>query len=637
MGIRKFFVKYFKVCYLILTLLICVCLPASIFLYQYQNAQVQAEQQAIDKTMYFNQYVAQVFNRLTDKATHTVQLISHGDNMHRYIAHPNSENKARLEKLWYFMMGMQENYNQIRLLNNKGVELIRVDYNSRTEKAKVVTDLQDKSQRHYFLQAQTLKNDEVGVYAMDLEMEHKRYIQPYTPAFRIITPVIHNQQPYGFIVINMDVPFILERLLEANIHRFTFSIYDPKGFYIISDEKEKLYGQLLPQRSKYNLAVEYPEFWEKINTVKEGVYKTDQVIYVFKEINFGIKNSQDYYIQVSKINRNYIKKDQAILFKSLMVEIGVIIGILLIIAMRLYYYFNNIRKMNLEKSLIYAGMNGVSAVIVTDPNNHIIKVNQQLTKITGYMEEEVLGKNPSIFQSGLYSQEFYQALWDKLLKEGVWDGEITNRSKDGHLITQLSCIRVVKEKEKILHYVASFIDITSRKKLEDRLREMSEKDPLTRLWNRRMFDGCLDYQIKKMQRYPHESYFSLAMLDIDFFKKVNDTYGHPKGDKVIKHVADVLTQNLRSVDIIARIGGEEYAVIMPQTSLENALALIDRQRLAIHKTSDIGVTISAGVVEMSKDYAWEDIYKSADDALYKAKQSGRNRVCTIDSIKKTEQ
>ena len=170
--------------------------------------------------------------------------------------------------------------------------------------------------------------------------------------------------------------------------------------------------------------------------------------------------------------------------------------------------------------------------------------------------------------------------------------------------------------------------ILNLKKKEEELYEKSITDALTGLYNRGFFMEFLEKKLLESKRY--EFPLSLAMIDIDFFKKINDTYGHLTGDCILKEFSLLLKKNFRGSDIVARYGGEEFAVVMPFTELKNACKKMDDFRKIVENhrfcTENLKVTISVGVAEYNKKDNIFDFLKKADDNLYEAKKSGRNRV-----------
>ena len=282
-------------------------------------------------------------------------------------------------------------------------------------------------------------------------------------------------------------------------------------------------------------------------------------------------------------------------------------------------------------------------IVITDDKANIIMVNKGFKQITGFSENEVLGHNPRLWKSGKHDQSFYQHMWSQLLTCGQWQGEIWNRNKNGVIFPQWLNISAVKNTSgNVTHYVSVFSDISKLKEAENKLKEinvhlkkLSSIDSLTGISNRRMFDQALHREWHRAIRYQHP--LSLIMLDIDYFKKFNDTYGHLQGDECLKQVAKNVVQSVnRSTDLVSRYGGEEFSIILPDTNREAAIIIAERIRKNIeqlgipHIRSEIGdyLTISLGVASLIPSTVSSPIQliKLADKMLYSAKHNGRNCV-----------
>lgn len=175
------------------------------------------------------------------------------------------------------------------------------------------------------------------------------------------------------------------------------------------------------------------------------------------------------------------------------------------------------------------------------------------------------------------------------------------------------------------------IDITVQKQIEDQLREMATTDSLTALANRRHFMQCAEAEVRRALRYGRS--LSMLMVDADHFKNVNDTYGHTVGDVVLSELACMLRDNARQQDTAARLGGEEFALLLPETDMEHALEAAERLRTQVADTAieaegnTVRITVSVGVSELAlQGDTLSRLLKRADDALYDAKQNGRNHV-----------
>ncbi|MBV6477262.1 MAG: hypothetical protein MOGDAGHF_02952 [Rhodocyclaceae bacterium] len=295
-------------------------------------------------------------------------------------------------------------------------------------------------------------------------------------------------------------------------------------------------------------------------------------------------------------------------------------------------------------------------IAITDPNGVIEYVNPALLRNSGYTEEELIGRHTRVFKSGHHDQAFYQALWQTVLAGKVWRGELVNRRKDGSQYTELQAIApVLDEKGEIVRFVAIKHDISERKRMEtdlqetnamlqhqlqeierlqEELREQAVRDGLTNLFNRRYLDETLERELARAKRegYP----LSLVMIDIDHFKKLNDTYGHQAGDKVLRELAALLWGDIRAEDVPCRYGGEEFLVMLPRMPLEIALERAEGWRQTFEATRvpfgdfNLGATLSCGLASYPEHARTpDDLLRCCDEALYSAKHGGRNRCETF--------
>ncbi|MFK5893353.1 MAG: EAL domain-containing protein, partial [Pseudomonadota bacterium] len=270
------------------------------------------------------------------------------------------------------------------------------------------------------------------------------------------------------------------------------------------------------------------------------------------------------------------------------------------------------------------------AIMVTDKNQKIIDVNQAFSNITGYKREEILGSKPSRFASGIHDSEFFKEMWQTLQTTGSWHGEIWDKRKDGKIYPKQLSINVIYEDSgEISQFIAIFSDITLLKDTEKRLETLAYSDPLTGLNNRAMFQFLLDMTYETANR--EKNNFALLFIDLDQFKQVNDTLGHSKGDQLLIEIADRLKHCTRKSDIVSRIGGDEFTVILPNLHSNESAALIAQKIItAVAKPVQVGkntihVGASIGISIYPQDGKnMEILSKHADIAMYHVKESGRN-------------
>lgn len=264
-----------------------------------------------------------------------------------------------------------------------------------------------------------------------------------------------------------------------------------------------------------------------------------------------------------------------------------------------------------------------------------IKVNQALCQMVGYNAEELLQMS---FQNITHPDDLEIDLgYVKQLLNGdalTYQMEKRYFHKDGRIIWILLTGSVVHDAQnRIKYFIAQIIDITERRSLQRKLEEQAYQDYLTGLNNRRYFLEQGEMEFIRARRF--NTPIAVLMLDIDYFKRVNDNYGHKAGDQVLVDLSEILSQTLRTIDIVCRMGGEEFAILLPQTDVEDAGQIAERIRAIMEATPvklDSGelihYTISVGFAMMDeRDTLIESVLNRADKALYKAKNSGRNRVC----------
>jgi two-component system cell cycle response regulator len=293
-------------------------------------------------------------------------------------------------------------------------------------------------------------------------------------------------------------------------------------------------------------------------------------------------------------------------------------------------------EMEARNNLLIAALEAAAnGIVITDKNATVIWANPAFTRLTGYSPEEAVGLKPNnLVKSGLQNADFYQDMWADLMLGQHWRGELINKRKNGSLYhEELSIAPVKNGAGEITHFVGIKEDITVRKEMESQLQKLASTDPLTGLANRRVFLEQLEQEQAKVARLPHYSAV-LLMLDLDFFKRVNDGYGHAVGDAVLKAFAEIVRNTSRAIDVPARLGGEEFAILLSGADKNDALAMAERLREQVaetvieHNASPVQITVSIGAAALSaNDSNSEAVLHRADTALYEAKDKGRNRTC----------
>jgi diguanylate cyclase (GGDEF)-like protein/PAS domain S-box-containing protein len=280
-----------------------------------------------------------------------------------------------------------------------------------------------------------------------------------------------------------------------------------------------------------------------------------------------------------------------------------------------------------------------SSIIITDSTGAINYVNSALTEKTGYLAEELIGKTPRIFQSGEMSAEDSALLWKSISAGDTWRGEFHNRKKNGELFWEIASITPVKQRDgKISHFVAVKEDITALKEAKERIYHLAYHDILTGLPTREIFM----VQLLKVLAVARRNATTVAVLfvDLDGFKKVNDTHGHDAGDRLLKKTAERLCSSVRDVDTVARIGGDEFLILLPNLADNSVIAAVAERvvqavAMPYHvEAMELSITASIGIA-LYPEHAEnsQELVKQADLAMYKIKRQGKNNFAFADAIR----
>ena len=275
--------------------------------------------------------------------------------------------------------------------------------------------------------------------------------------------------------------------------------------------------------------------------------------------------------------------------------------------------------------------NSIEGIVLTDNELHIQQINKTFTEVTGYEFSEVVGKTPAILQSGHHDDDFYKNMWATLRRTGMWQGQIFNRRKNGDVYPEWLSIYSIKNKNgDVINYIGLFSDLSEKKMTQDHIHQLAHYDALTGLPNRLLFMERLKQSIVMARR--RESTLALFFLDLDGFKKINDSMGHDSGDFLLQEVALRLKKHMRESDTVSRLGGDEFTVIIDGYDQISDILIIANKILkelavefkigerSVYITGSIGISIYP-----NDGHDMGELIKNADTAMYAAKEKGKNR------------
>jgi diguanylate cyclase (GGDEF)-like protein/PAS domain S-box-containing protein len=576
---------------------------------QYSVKYDEVKQKLKDESFFVSNRIKTQIKDYIDKVEVSINSIHKNKLFLDYISNPTNNNKNIVKHLFVNTMKNNNSYFQLRFLDKNGIEKIRIDRNNKRVFIVEDSKLQDKSNRYYF--KDTVNNmDEYWYSNIDLNIENKKLEYPIRPTFRVSTKVFHNDKLMGILIVNIELKPLLDNI--KNDKHFNIYLVDKDGYFILNLDTKKSWSKYLGTNYKIDFEIdkEKDDFTNSYIVSLNKYFKNHEGI----KLVLQVKN---YYINKIIENNRNLAYTIGILTLLISIPISLIISVPI---SKLYVQFNKIYKDNLK----YVDMIDKYVISMTvDLNKKILAVSKALCNISGFSKDELVGNDLAILKNKELNNRVCKDLWNNVSQGKVWIGEIENRKKNGELYWIKTTVLPNIENNKILSYSSISEDISDKKIIEN----ISETDKLTQLYNRIKLDRSLENEFNRFKR--NKSIFSLILVDIDFFKSVNDTFGHQVGDKVLIQISKILKENCRKIDILGRWGGEEFLIICVNTDILGACNLAEKLRKNIEEFEfDIvkHKTISLGVSQIIENDNIESLIKRVDNNLYQAKRSGRNKI-----------
>lgn len=540
-----------------------------------------------------------------------ISLVSN-NTIKEFLKTRDEHAKNELEQIFLAVSSSQSIITQARLICKDGKELIRVEKDNNNDTNIIVekSKLQDKSDTYYFQKVSQMKEERLWHSKIDLNIEHGKIEIPYKPTIRLAMPIITNGEFSGMVIVNVLVENLFLAIGKSSA--FEHYIVDKENNYILHANDKFSFNK-------------YKNIKRSLNEDFENGLEAKGV-YTFALDN--ILKNEDKATLVFKTKKSYENS----LFKKELNTIIIILIANIILSFIVAIYISK-TPTNLQAALVKAHekLNEFASIVdkyvitaTTKPDSTILSVSSAFESSSGYTKSELIGKKMNIINNPQQDKKIFLELWSTILKGEVWSGIMKNRTKKGDIYwLEQNVVPTLDKDKKIESFVSVGVDITAKVELE----RLASIDKLTGAYNRRMIDEFMKKEIFLHVR--DSKNLSLIMADIDHFKLVNDTYGHQAGDAVLSDVGRIISSTIRKSDIFGRYGGEEFIVICPNTSSQQALILAQKIREEIENFhfAEVGhKTISLGVAILIANDEVENIIKRADDALYIAKKEGRNRV-----------
>lgn len=469
------------------------------------------------------------------------------------------------------------------------------------------------------------------------------------PVFGFATGRVLSGLRYTFPIFSSDKRYLGSADVSIPLEYFEslLNAADKETKYRFILKKEKILSKLDPKYHRSYRSID--ENWIELNTpFKDEIVRYEFIEFLYKDPLFlkllkndfsqivKYKFDSYYYIVVLIPVKNFKNEVEgyaigitpsvqiALLFSTFnfyKLSFSFFVAILCVFSFSLYYFF---KKTGLEKDRLITIINSMGHGLYVIKDFKIALTNQKMLEMLKFTSKELIGK---IDHELFVEPKDKCPICESIIKQTEFEGDLIFKRKDGSFLFVNVKVSHLKGEGRIIETIVIFSDITLRKKIEEKLHIEATTDPLTQLFNRRFLLSILESltETVKEERKP----FSIIMADIDNFKHINDTYGHEVGDEVLKELAKILKENLRERDIIGRWGGEEFLIILFDTTLEDAYHVAEKLRKKVEESlmpKKIKITISLGVSEHSFNENIKDTIKRADEALYEAKHAGKNCV-----------
>lgn len=548
-----------------------------------------------------------------------------------YLA--NKQNTTLVHSLFLDIANTSDNIMQLRYIDTRGMERVRVDRNQYASEAHLVQekDLQDKSDRYYFKETLNSGKNIFWFSKLDLNIEHKKIEKPVKPVLRVGLVVYHEGKEDGILIINIFMKQFLQNL--TSIPLYNIYLFDKEGNILVDSIHENCWSHYL--KNNETISTHFPDEYTKILANGEyfgnNIYSNRIFLNNDEEIHMVIE-SKNSYIQAKMISYLY--------------ELGWIMIAIILISFPFSYFFSNIPaklkeqvdKQKAEQDTLLSLFDLSDAVLIkwnNDEDWSIDFVSKSVHKLLGYSQND-LESNSVKYVSCIHHNDL------KRVTQEVEDA-IKNRvyffehrpyriiTKDGDIKWIIDSTVIVRDsKDEITHFVGYLTDITELKNSELALQNISRTDQLTKISNRMHTDDVLQNQYHRF--YRDNEICSIVLVDIDYFKVVNDKYGHLVGDSVLIEFAGLIKASIREEDVVGRWGGEEFLIILPHTNITQAMQLSEKLRGLIENHNFTTIkhkTASFGVATFEQGITIQTLLDTADNALYQSKNNGRNQVTSV--------
>jgi PAS domain S-box-containing protein len=493
-------------------------------------------------------------------------VIKNSNDLNGYINDTNKNTLIQTQEFFLRIANNKKKFDQIRLLDSSGNEIIRV--NNPTDGAYIVpyNKLEDKGDKYYYQQTSELSKDGVFISDMDLNMENGEIEVPYKPTIRFCTPIYSKDNKYqGILIVNYLTQDILSSIgQQYEDFEYGFikpSLLNDRGYYLYNIDSNENFGFMFQDKKSNSIETDDLELWKQIKLKDTGYYQKGNEVIFFKNINplenINLAGEYNYsWTIISKFNLSDLPTVQDNIFfgmknRDLLMLLGISILILILVIVNYH------SKKDKEELIVSSKIadNITDAILITDQHTVITYVNKAFEKITGYSKDQILGFKTNRFKSGKQSVEFYKDMWKCINLNGYWSGELWDRRKDGFLYPKKLSIHSIKDNSKgnVVKYIGIFNDLTEHIKGQEYVEKLKNYNLKTNLPNEYLTNRLIDNIILENRNNFTLIYFSIENYN-NILIKLKDN------NNFIIELVKLIKKSLKGEDFIAQITKNNFVI-----------------------------------------------------------------------------
>jgi len=561
-----------KILFTFIRIFIPVLIIILILSYSLINIKINTEKEIIrirqlENAKIVNGNINSIFKRINSD----INVILNSNEMKSYLNDiGNSENINSVTRMFSNMSMNNGVYDQMRIIDNNGFEAVGVNYNDQNPQIINENNLQYKGDQTYFTEGIKLNKEEIYISQLDLHTENNIVQTPIKPIIRLATPLYNEKnEKSGVLVLNYLAQNFLNQIESDSKNNSDIKLFllNDQGYYLLSDQKDKNFSFMYDNGANISFNVDKPIIWKAIETNISGYYEDNENLYYYniqypsdqyKNIHWNLV----YYYPLT--NLSILNNDETrIIVVGSIISIIILLIISYIISFLLLLKSESNAREKVSQNIFEDSREGI---LITDEETNIIYVNKAFSEITGYTKKEVIGEKPGKYKSGEQSNEFYDQMWLAINKFGRWQGELTDKKKNGTLYPKYLSITKISDNKSTSsnNYFGIFEDLTVIKKGEEVIKKITNFDANTGLPNQSLFEKTLTDLIKKYDR------IGIIILQITNFDDIYDNLGKKYGLDIIKEASHRIKIFLGDDDLFARFHKDEFAIaqVNPKNKLD---------------------------------------------------------------------